>query len=78
MKHAHTLLVQMLLEVFMTMVDRFRLGVLIQGGKWVEHSDIVVGPLKPSTPESTCHYVKSHTILDVSCCMREGFTTLSA
>ena len=68
---SHSLLVQTPLEIFMTTVDSFRLGVLIQGCKWVEHSDIVVGSLKPFTPESTCHYVKSCNILDVSRCVRE-------
>ena len=53
---------------------RIQVGVLIRGDKRVEHSDIIVVPLKPSTPESTCHYVKSCTILDVSCCVGEGFT----
>ena len=39
---SHSLLVQTPLEVLMPTIDGFRLGVLIRGGKWVEHSDIEI------------------------------------
>ena len=60
----------------MATVGGFHLVVLVGGGMWIENPEVVKGSLKPSTPKSTCHNVKSSAILRVGGGIGECFAFL--